>query len=191
MMLLSSFFNKTNGVLSLMNPSGSRSSARRGSADRNAVPDLTRLSSAPEKSCPVSSLAAAACSPVRRTASTGNDTDISYANTMSNDCSISSNSGATPLNKWLSLNPISDSSTVSNSNTRENWSLGATSPDPYGSVQELAASARSRDPPSRYRALEVALGLFDNPPSERYKAVEGMLHFLDVQAENRVSASSR
>ena len=38
------------------------------------LPALTRLSSTPQKSCPVSSLAAsvhAACGPVRRTASTG------------------------------------------------------------------------------------------------------------------------
>jgi len=42
--------------------------------DCNALPDppaLTRLFSTPQKSCPVTSLAAAACGPVRRTASTG------------------------------------------------------------------------------------------------------------------------
>ncbi|KAJ1466657.1 hypothetical protein T484DRAFT_2027636 [Baffinella frigidus] len=113
---------------------------------------------------------------------------------------------------------VSRSSSVSNSNNSNPRSLGAASPDPAGSKQELAASSSppifrspssardssqgsrslgSSDPSSsrssRYAALEVALALdlFDNARSERYNAVEGMLHFLDAQAEHRASSSAR
>ncbi|KAJ1466655.1 hypothetical protein T484DRAFT_3632864, partial [Baffinella frigidus] len=122
-----------------------------------------------------------------------NDADLSYANTM-----------------------VSCSSSVSNSNNSNPRLLGATSPDPADSVQELAASSSppvflsssSRDASqgsclfgnsnpssrsSRYAALETALALdlFNSPPSQRYSAVEGMLLFLDAQAEHRASSGER
>ena len=207
MPLLSFLCSKTNGVLSRLRPSGSSFSARRDSSP-NASSFFKRTpSNDTDLSC----------------ANTGpsNDPDISYANILA-DSSITSNG---------------DTDYLSTSNMRDNWSQVAASPDPAGSVQELATPASSRatcplrasrasrctewstdvtprrrptedslflsssstrreshslgssDP--RYAALEVALDLFDNARSERYKAVEGMLHFLDAEAEHRVSSSSR
>eukprot|EP00290_Baffinella_frigidus_P020490 CAMPEP_0180190556 /NCGR_PEP_ID=MMETSP0987-20121128/943_1 /TAXON_ID=697907 /ORGANISM="non described non described, Strain CCMP2293" /LENGTH=207 /DNA_ID=CAMNT_0022144991 /DNA_START=113 /DNA_END=736 /DNA_ORIENTATION=+ len=207
MTLLSSFCNKTNGVLSRMRSSASRSSERQGSS--------------PEAS------SSAQRSPCNDTdASIMSREDFSCRRQYKKDTNVSSErKGASPLNEWLSPGPVTHSESAF-SNKRENWA----SCDPSDSVQELASDASSRctegsakvaprsratsvdngryppaqvaifrnrsssEPSARYADVESMLDGFDTAQSERskrYNAVEGMLHFLDAQSVLHASSSAR